>query len=248
MKDRLHLGLQVQVRDRLSDPIRDRGHAEHSRPAHLLRYLDRPDRRRHVAPRGHPVPDLVEVVPKVRLKHLDRLLVNPFSSPVGLDSSPCLPDQPLGNRKRLAVRFRLAHPVPPASPRLTIDQARMTLPLRSSPITEPSSLLRVGPPLCPASVLNPSRISRLELSLPRTTAGHNRSTGRPRARDDRFPRSTPEPRPSSRHLHAGHHLASKQAPARLIPGHLGKPGFDVVCRSFRHVNNGSLSLVFLAHT
>jgi hypothetical protein len=47
----------------------------------------------------------------------------------------------------------------------------MTLPLRSSPITGPSSLLRSGPPLCPASVLNPSRISRLGLSLPPATAG-----------------------------------------------------------------------------
>ena len=47
----------------------------------------------------------------------------------------------------------------------------MTLPLRSSPITGPSSLLRKGPPLCPASVRNPLRISRLGLSLPPATAG-----------------------------------------------------------------------------
>jgi len=72
------------------------------------------------------------------------------------------------------------------------------------------------------------------------------TTSRPRARDDRFPRSTPEPRPSSRHLHAGHHLANNQAPARLTPGHLVKLGFDVVFSSFRHVINGSLTLVFLA--
>src|SRR5919108_1356313 len=95
---------------------------------------------------------------------------------------------------------------------------------------------------------SPSRISRLGLSLPPATAGHNRSTGRPRARDDRFPRSTPEPGPSSRHLHAGHHLASRQAPARLNPGPGRLPGFDVVYRSFRHVLSGSLTLAFLAHT
>ena len=34
----------------------------------------------------------------------------------------------------------------------------------------------------------------------------------------RFPRSTPEPGSSSRHLHAGHRLASRQAPARLRHG------------------------------
>ena len=149
MEHRLHLGLQVQVRDRLSDPIRDSGHAEHSRSARLLRYLDRPHRRRDVTPRGHPIPDLVEVRLQVRLERQDRLLVNTRSTPVGLDPSPCLPDQPLGNRKRLAVRFRLAHPAPPTSARLTIDQARMTLPLRSSPITGPSPLLRSVRPCAP---------------------------------------------------------------------------------------------------
>ena len=34
----------------------------------------------------------------------------------------------------------------------------MTTPLRSNPITGPSSLLRTSPPLCPASVLRPSRL------------------------------------------------------------------------------------------
>src|SRR5208282_783455 len=33
----------------------------------------------------------------------------------------------------------------------------MTTPLRSSPITRPSSLLRASPPLCPVSVLRPLR-------------------------------------------------------------------------------------------
>ncbi len=40
-----------------------------------------------------------------------------------------------------------------------------------------------------------------------------------RFRDDRFSRSTPEPEPSSRHLHAGHHLGSKQVAPRLLPRH-----------------------------
>ena len=95
-----------------------------------------------------------------------------------------------------------------------------------------SPLPRDGPPLCPASVLSPSRISRLGFSLPRTTAGHNRSTGRPRARDDRFARSASEPGPSSRRLHAGHHLGSKRVAPRLIPRHLVSLGFDVIWISF----------------
>ena len=34
-------------------------------------------------------------------------------------------------------------------------------------------------------------------------------------------------RPGSRRLHAGHHLASKRTPAKLIPGSFQHPGFDV---------------------
>ncbi len=163
MEARLHLRLQVQVHDRLRDPVGDRGHAEHPRPTTALWYLDRLHRRRHVAPRAEPIPELVEVPRQVRLERLDRLLVDTGSSLVGLHPQPRLPDQPLGNSKRLAVRLR---------------------------------------PAC-------------------------RATGRPRARDDRFPPSTPKPRPSSRHLHAGHHLARQQAPARLIPDPHAAPGFDV---------------------
>src|SRR5215467_11175240 len=45
---------------------------------------------------------------------------------------------------------------------LATGQGRTTQPLRSSPITGPSTLLRAAPPLRPASVLSPSRPSRLE--------------------------------------------------------------------------------------
>jgi hypothetical protein len=66
-------------------------------------------------------------------------------------------------------------------------------------------------------------------------------------RGDRFPRSMQEPRPRSRHLHAGHHLANQQAPARLIPGLRSIPGFDVNL-FLRHVISGSLALAFVIHT
>src|SRR5262249_40262717 len=45
-------------------------------------------------------------------------------------------------------------------------------------------------------------------------------------RGDRFPRFVPMPASSSRHLYAGHRLASKQVSARLIPGQQLDPGFD----------------------
>jgi hypothetical protein len=66
-------------------------------------------------------------------------------------------------------------------------------------------------------------------------------------RGDRFPRSMQEPRPRSRHLHAGHHLANQQAPARLIPELQSIPGFDVNL-FLRHVISGSLALAFVIHT
>jgi hypothetical protein len=51
-----------------------------------------------------------------------------------------------------------------------------------------------------------------------------------------------------RRLHAGHHLANQQAPARLTPGLGRPPGFDAVYDSFRHVIGGSLTLAVLAHS
>ena len=75
----------------------------------------------------------------------------------------------------------------------------------------------------------------------------NCATGRAPCRGDRFPRSMQEPRPRSRHLHAGHHLANQQAPARLIPGLQLVPGFDVNL-FLRHVISGSLALAFVIHT
>ena len=47
----------------------------------------------------------------------------------------------------------------------------MIQPLRSIPITETSTLLRVGPPLCPASVLSPSWVLHLGFSLIIGTTG-----------------------------------------------------------------------------
>src|SRR6516162_4755685 len=48
---------------------------------------------------------------------------------------------------------------------LANGQGRTTQPLRSSPITGPSTLLRAAPPLRLASVLSPSRLERLDVSL-----------------------------------------------------------------------------------
>jgi len=116
----------------------------------------------------------------------------------------------------------------------------MTWPLRSTPITGASSLLRVSPPARPATVLNPSRFPPVG-TLPLTALAGRGYRGAPSP----VPRESS--RPDSRRFHAGHRLASKRAPARLIPEQLVRPGFDVnrVCfdtSSANHSRSSSRSL------
>ena len=76
MKERLHPGLEVPAHDGLGDPVRDGRHPEDPRAAVSLRYLHRAHRRREIAPRREPVPELVEVPVKALLELRDQLLVN----------------------------------------------------------------------------------------------------------------------------------------------------------------------------
>src|SRR3954447_16115072 len=71
-----------------------------------LRDLDETHRRWEVSPRGHPIPDLVEVILQVRLEGLDGLTVHPGSALVGLDLLVGLPDHLFGNSVRLGFSHR----------------------------------------------------------------------------------------------------------------------------------------------
>jgi hypothetical protein len=75
------------------------------------------------------------------------------------------------------------------------------------PHYEPSSLLRVGPPQCSASVHSPHVFTRLGFSL------HIRATG--------SCSSTRQPASASRHLYASRRPLSHQASRGLVPGELG---------------------------
>jgi len=91
----------------------------------------------------------------------------------------------------------------------------MSQPLRSTLITKASALLRAGPPARHESVLDASQFPLLDaLPLaPDPTPGTGHSIG------PRLPAFRAEATGSdSRRLHAGHRLANKWAPARLIPG------------------------------
>jgi len=101
----------------------------------------------------------------------------------------------------------------------------MSRSLRSTLITSASPLLRTGPPARAATVLNTSRFQPLS-ALPLAPDTTNPCQGQ-------FPRPPSHVpygsrRPDSRRLHAGHHLANKRAPARLIPGSHWHPGFDAI--------------------
>src|SRR5674536_12044 len=90
----------------------------------------------------------------------------------------------------------------------------MIQPLRSIPITGISTLIRVGPPPCPASVLSLLWFPPLEFL--------------PYHRDDRFPRSTQKPGSGSRYLYAGCRPSSKQVSLGLILESRKPPSSDIV--------------------
>ncbi len=107
--------------------------------------------------------------------------------------------------------------------RLTATCARMARPLRSPRVTRVPRYYGPVRPCASHQLLNPSQFHLLgALAVP---AGY---LPRPEHRGDRFPRSARTPGLRSRRLHAGHHLANQQAPARLVPGQRLDPGFDVV--------------------
>jgi hypothetical protein len=97
------------------------------------------------------------------------------------------------------------------------------------PHYEPSSLLRVGPPQCSASVRSPRGFGRLGFSL------NIRATG--------SCSSAQQPASASRHLYAGRRPLSHQAPCGLVPGGLYAPGFDDTYLLNDASSKGSLSFV-----
>ena len=97
------------------------------------------------------------------------------------------------------------------------------------PHYEPSSLLRVGPPQCSASVRSPRGFRRLGFSL------HIGATG--------SCSSTRQPASASRPLYAGRRPLSHQASRGLVPGEPNAPGFDDTLVFNDASSKGSLSFV-----
>src|SRR5215467_7946730 len=103
MEHRLQIRPQVASGDLLGDTVGDRRDAQRARATVCLRNLDPPHRRRKVAPRRQPVPELVEVVRKINLEFCNRLCVYPSRSLVRLHTFEGFPDFPLGDVERLCL-------------------------------------------------------------------------------------------------------------------------------------------------
>jgi len=93
----------------------------------------------------------------------------------------------------------------------------------------PSSLLRIGPPQCFASVLSPRGFRRLCFSLDIKATGSCSSAQKPAS--------------DSRPLYAGRRLPSHQAPDRLVPEVDNASGFDDAKGLNDASSKGSLSFV-----
>src|SRR6266496_4312303 len=134
-----------------------------------------------------------------------------------------------GRRGSLLLRRR-ALPSPPPNRFIPAH------PLGSTPITGASQLLRAGPPAR-------QRIGTHSLAVSaawEAPSRHPDQGSRYRDAPSHVPRGSG--RPGSRHLHAGHHLASQRTSARLIPRSIEHLGSDAVCLDF----DTSTMIVFLA--
>ena len=222
MEQRVQSRLQIPADNFLRDAVRHRWYTQRPRPARRLRNVHPPHRLREIASRRQSIPELVEIVHQINLKVCDRLPIYSSRSSVGLHFLEGLPDFPLRDVKRRC----LGHVAPPVSGWPPV-LGGLPQSLRSSPITEPSSLLRTAPSLCPHRYSCPCRDLPLELL--------------PYQRSDRFPRSTKEPDLDSRHLQAG--CRSSRTP-RLRPNSSQGP---LPSPQFRHrpVNFGTSSAVRL---
>ena len=95
MEFRFHDFLQPGRGHGLRDSVRDGRHAENPGPCAMrFRYFHRFHRRREVAARGHPVPDLIEITLQIGLEVLDRAARPPPARPCWLSLSARRPAPP----------------------------------------------------------------------------------------------------------------------------------------------------------
>jgi len=111
-----HRWFQIHFDHHLRHSIRYGWYSQPPGSPITLGNIYRANRRRKITPRGHPIPDLIQVVFKINLKIFDRLPIDSRCSPVRLYSTIAFPNSLLGNteRPRFSQRFlpSLVDPIP----------------------------------------------------------------------------------------------------------------------------------------
>src|SRR5665647_1083691 len=109
MKYRVEYRFNDELDNGLPNPIRDGGYTKFTKATRCLWNFNLPDRRREIRPRRHPVPQLVEILRQVLLKHRDRFIVDAGSASVGLHFLVRVPHGAFRNTVRFC-RCHVTHP------------------------------------------------------------------------------------------------------------------------------------------
>ena len=209
----------------------------------LLRYLHRPLRRRHIAPRGQPIPKLVQVPLEVPFKLRNRLPVNTSSALVGLHVLPRLPEQPSWRSQTTLLATSTQPLAPPTATWLTTSLVRMAVRLAPAPLQDLQRYYQTVPPLCRTTGTCPSRSLPLE-TFPEPTGRGSNTT----ARSARRTTGSHVPYRSLTHARAAYMPDTAWPISRLPPGSSQAQRPDLVSMSSdasRHFVCGSLSLAFI---
>ena len=250
MEDRLKLLFQQHRCCGLSHPVCHIRHTENSDPGPMIfRYLNRSHRPREIAPRGHPIPQLVEVVHLLGREIVDAHSVHTRRSTVRSDLLPRLEHETLRNFKRLQLlllrsicRFlprrvdlqtTLNCPTPSLRPHYRALTATTG---RSAPVPRIGTLALAVFAACGSP-------SRGQLHRP-SLSGRQVLLFHASACDELTPpihRTPPGP-------HTGSSPTEGPPRRAFVPGPPTDPSFDAIVISFRCVSSGSHMFVFSSHT
>ena len=246
VEDRLKLLFQQHRGRGLSHPVCHIRHTENPGPGPMiLRYLNGSHRPREIAPRRHPIPQLVEVVHLLGREIVDAHSVHARRCTVRSDLLPRLEHETLSNFKRLQLLLRsicrihrwssptLNCPAPSLGPHYRALTATTS---RSAPVPRIGTLALAVFAACGS----PSRGQQPRPSL----SGRQVLLFHASACDELTPpihRAPPGPHTAS--------SPTEDPPQRaFVPGPPTDPSFDAIVISFRCVSSGSHMFVFSSHT